>query len=210
MIKAVIFDVDGVLIDSFEANLKFYHDLFIKTGYKAPTREEFLKMFHTTMIDVIRILTKSKDENEVKRIWQMGKDRVVPYPNELLTSPKNYESVIEELKQKYTLAIVTSRVRGGIFKLPQLTKYEDYFKTVVYYDDTVKHKPYPDPLLLAVKRLGIKPNEAVYIGDGDNDIRAAKSAGVKIIIYSKENLTGANVLTSSFEKLPNLINSLNI
>ncbi len=208
MIKAVIFDVDGVLVDSFEANFKFHQDLLIKTGYKPPTRKKYSKVFHMTMIEAIRSLTGSKDENEIKRIWQMGKDRVVSYHNELLTSPKNFEAVLEELKQKYILGIVTSRIHGGVFSLPQLKKFEDYFKTVVCYDDTVKHKPDPEPLLLAAEKLQIKPDEAVYIGDMESDIKAAKSAGMKIIIYSKENLPDADAITSSFYKLPDLIESL--
>jgi HAD superfamily hydrolase (TIGR01509 family) len=208
MIKSVIFDVDGVLVDSFEANFKFHQDLLIKTGYKPPTRKEYSKVFHMTMIEAIRSLTGSKDENEIIRIWQMGKDRIVPYHNELLTSPKNFEAVIEELKQKYILGIVTSRIHGGVFSLPPLKKFENDFKTVVYYDDTTKHKPDPEPLLLAAKRLGIKPSETVYIGDMESDIKAAKSAGMRIIIYSKENPPGADAITSSFYKLPDLIGSL--
>ena len=45
MIKAVFFDIDGVLLDSFEANLKFYSTLMIKFGFKAPTRENFPDIF---------------------------------------------------------------------------------------------------------------------------------------------------------------------
>lgn len=209
MIKAVLFDVDGVLLDSFEANLKFYQDLFPKAGYKPPTRETFLNMFYMSMIDVIRVLTNSKDENEIKRIWQMGKNRVVRYPDELSSCPANLETVLNKLRKKYILGIVTSRVGGNLFKLPQLAKYEPYFKTAVYYEDTIKHKPDPEPLLLAVKRLDIKPEETIYIGDAATDVQAAKAAGMKIIIYSKNKLDGADAITSSIDKLADLIEGLN-
>lgn len=208
MIKAVIFDVDGVLIDSFEANLKFYQDLFKHTGHTPITREKFKDMFHMTMTDVIRNVTKLKDETEIKKIWQMGKDRVVPYPHELITTPKNYDKVLEELNNKYVLGIVTSRIRGGVFKLPQLSRFENHFKAVVYYEDTTKHKPHPQPLLLGVERLGLKPGETVYVGDTEVDIQAAKAAGTKIVIYSKEKLGGADKSTSKFDELPRLIESL--
>ena len=59
MIKAVIFDIDGVLLDSFEANLKFFQDLMIKFGYLPPTKEEVPPIFHLNMWDAIRSLTKS-------------------------------------------------------------------------------------------------------------------------------------------------------
>lgn len=209
MIKAVIFDVDGVLINSFEANLKFYQNLLSYAGYKPPTRKIYLKMYHMTMFDVIKALTNSKDINEINRIWLIGKNREVPYPNELVSSPKNFEQVIIKLNKKYILGIVTNRIIGGVFKLPNLEKFENYFKVVVYYEDTVKHKPDPEPLLLAVKKLNLKPKEVVYIGDAESDIKAAKAAEMKIVIYSQDQLKGADKLTSSFNKLPDLIESLN-
>lgn len=59
MIKAIIFDVDGVLFDSFEANFKFYEDLFNKAGYIPPTRKEYPKLFHLPMMDVIKKICKN-------------------------------------------------------------------------------------------------------------------------------------------------------
>jgi beta-phosphoglucomutase-like phosphatase (HAD superfamily) len=75
MIKAILFDIDGVLINTFEANLKFFQDLMRNTGYPEPTREEYRNLFHRTMIDAIRILTRSKDENKIQEIFTMGRDR---------------------------------------------------------------------------------------------------------------------------------------
>lgn len=115
MIRAVIFDVDGVLIDSFEANLKFFQDLLDQAGYRSPTREEYEKMFHLTMERVIREVVGDQDE-EVKRVWLMGKNRKVRYPNELITTPNSMLEVIRELERRYRLAIVTSRVEGGCFR----------------------------------------------------------------------------------------------
>ena len=71
MIKAVIFDIDGVLLDSFEANLKFFQDLMIKFGYRPPTREEFPPIFHLNMWDAIEALTKSDSEVEIRKIWDI-------------------------------------------------------------------------------------------------------------------------------------------
>jgi len=69
MIKALVFDIDGVLIDSFDANLKFFQDLLSKAGYKPPTKKEYSPIFHLSMLDVVRICTKSADEKEIKRVW---------------------------------------------------------------------------------------------------------------------------------------------
>lgn len=204
MIKAVIFDVDGVLIDSFEANLQFYHDLFVNAGYPPLSREKFI--FHMTMDKIIREHTQLKDENKIKQIWQMGKD--CRYPDELVISPKNYDTVVRELSKKYTLGIATSRVYGGVFKLKQLSGLENLFKTAVYFEDTEKHKPDPEPLLLASQRLAVPPGESVYIGDTDTDIQAAKAAGMSVIAFSKSKLEGADAVTDSFDDIPKLIKNI--
>lgn len=208
MMKAILFDVDGVLIDSFEANVKFYQDLMKLAGYAEPTKDMIRERYHMTMEQVIRSLIPEKDEDEVKRIWTMGKNRDIPYPDELLTTPQNYDVIIKKLSEMYILGIVTSRVKIGVFCLKQLKDLEQYFKTAVYFEDTVKHKPEPEPLLLACERLGVRPEETVYVGDTASDIQAAKSAGLKVVLYSKQNISGADMITDSFEQILTLVESL--
>ncbi len=208
MIKAVIFDVDGVLLDSFDANLKFFQDLMLKTGYPSPTREEFPPIFHLNMKDAIRKLTKSESEEEIQRIWEIGKSREVPYDIKLLKHPNSLEIVINKLHDNYKLGIVTSRVRESVWEAPGLKKLKNYFKIAVGYQDTEKHKPEPEPLLLASERIGVQPEDCVYIGDVINDVTAARAAGMNVIIYSKNVIDSADRHTTDFKELPRLISEL--
>lgn len=209
MIKAVIFDIDGVLLDSFEANLKFYKDLMVKAGYRPPTREEFPPLFHLSMMDAVKALTRSDSEKEIKRIWELGKSREVKYPIELLNMPEGAEKVIETLSKDYIIGIVTSRIKESVYEVPALAELKKYFKSVVSYQDTINHKPHPEPLLLAAQRLNISPDEAVYIGDVENDIIAGKAAGMKVIIHSKKLFNTADACISDFTELPEIIKNLN-
>ncbi len=208
MIKAVCFDVDGVLIDSFEANLKFYQDLLVQFGYKPVTRKVYSTINHINMMDVIRILTKSKNEKEVKKIWQTGKDSNTLYPNELVSLSPNCQEIIKELNKKYTLAVVTSRIRGGVFSLPTVAPLKKFFKVAVYYEDTTKHKPDPAPLLLAATKLGIQPKNIVYIGDAPTDMQAAKAAGMKAISFGPHSLPKADAQVSSFKQILTVVSQL--
>jgi len=161
MIKAVVFDIDGVLIDSLDANFKFFADLMNKFGYGFMKPEEYTPLFHLPMKDIIRHVTQSNNEEEIEKIWLSGKAREVPYPNELIKTPKNLEETLGKLSKNYVLAIVTSRSRVGIYSVPQLEKIRQYFKTDVAYEDTKNHKPYPDPLLLVAEKLRINPGSLV-------------------------------------------------
>lgn len=208
MIKAVIFDIDGVLLNSFDANLKFYQDLFTFVKHKPPTREDFQTLFHLSMIDVIKTITKLKSEEEIKKIWEIGKSEKVKYRLDMLTMPKDADKTIETLSKSYPLGIVTSRIRESVYEVPNLAKLQKYFKVAVAYQDTVNHKPHPEPLLLAAKKLKVKPEECVYIGDVENDIKAGKAAGMKVIIYSKKLFKNADCCTQVFGNLPKLIGNL--
>lgn len=206
MIKAVIFDIDGVLIDSFETNFKFFERLFTKTGFQPPTREEFETLFHLPMLDVIKIITKSKSQEEINRVWQIGRSKETGYNVDLLVMPKGASGVVKKLHKQFPLGIVTSRINA--FESPHLAKIEQYFRAVVTYDDTAKHKPDPEPLFLAANKLDVNPQECVYIGDAPSDITAARAAGMKVIIYSKKINKQADDWTSLFTELPKLISKL--
>ena len=209
MIKAIIFDIDGVLLDSFEANLKFFQDLMEKFNHQPPTRKQYVKWFHFSMYDAIMAMSGVTDEDEVQEMMAVGRSREdVAYRTDLVKMPKGAPEVIKNLSQKYRLGIVTSRVKESVYEFPQLAVLKKYFQTAVSYDDTEKHKPDPEPLLLAAKRLGIKPSEAVYIGDVKNDLVAGRAAGMKVIIYSKSNIIGADGITDNFAAISKLIKGL--
>lgn len=208
MIKAVLFDVDGVLLDSFEANLVFFQNLMKRAGHRPPTREEYAKLFHLHMRGVIKTLTDSLPDEEIDKIWEMGNSREVPYPVELLSIPEHAEEVIKTLNKDYQLGIVTSRQKNGIFESPKLTKLEKYFTIVVSYEDTTQHKPNPEPLTFAYQKLQIHASDSVYIGDSESDLIAAKSAGGKIVMYSEKKFPDADAQTTTFYQLPEIIKIL--
>lgn len=207
MIKAVIFDIDGVLVDSLSSNWKFFCDLFKYTGHKQPSLEEYKNCFHLSMDAAIRAMLPGISEDEVNRIWEIGANRDIGYDEELKMT-EGASDVIIELSRDYDLAIVTSRIGTGVFESKELALLSSYFKEVISYHDTEKHKPHPDPLLLAADRLGYQPNECVYIGDLESDVIAARAAGTKIITFSTESFHDADAGTASFIDIPNLINNL--
>ncbi len=208
MIKAVLFDVDGVLLDSFDANLKFYQDLFVKMGYKPPTVHEFKELIHYTLEKVIKEFTKASDQ-EVQRMLEIGKKSIEElYPYELLKTPPYVEETIEKLNKIYQLGIVTSRVKHHIYAVASLACLQKYMQVTVGFEDTKKHKPDPQPLLFASKKLGLQPQEVLYVGDALSDILAGKAAGMKVIHFGKEHFDNADAKTNSFKALLGIISTM--
>lgn len=207
MKRVVLFDVDGVLIDSVDANVSFFQSLLKTAGYNSPAKELLVPLSHLTMRGIIQTLTNASEE-EVVRIWEMGRSGTVAYPYTLLKVPQSAATIVKQLHKSYVLGIVTSRVREGIYAAPSLAKLENYFQVTVAYQDTKEHKPHPEPLLLACKQLKVSPEEAVYIGDSASDIIAGKAAGMKTIAFADTRLENADKHTNVFKDLPGLIASL--
>ena len=206
IMKAIIFDIDGVLLDSFEANLLFFQELMTKAGYPPPTRAQFSELFPLSMTAILRKLLPS--EEEVVRVFALGESQDVAYHLELLHLPYRAKEVLLELKNKCVLGIVSSRQCNSLFEAPVLLALKEYFSVAIGYEHTERHKPHPEPLLVAAKKLGIDPKDAVYVGDVETDMLAANAAGMQFIYYSDKTLPGVKLQASSFDELLSIISSL--
>ena len=93
-----------------------------------------------------------------------------------------YEGVTEMLwrlrDDGCRLGIVTSKLRVAVDLVLDQISYGPAFEVIVTVEDTERHKPEPDPLLTALRRLGAQPETAIYVGDSPYDVLAARAAGV--------------------------------
>lgn len=207
MLTAVVFDVDGVLVDSRAANARFFQNLLRAAGYEAPPSKEIQEYFHLSMYDAIAKLTRSDDPREIERVWNMGHDSTL-YPIDLLEYPPHLEEVLRQLELSYVLGIATSRIRNGMQELLERGGIQDYFGSIITFDDYTHPKPNPEPLLLAVERLNVSPGAAVYVGDSISDILAAAAAGMKGIHLSDIPSPRADIGIQSIADLPAAVSQL--
>lgn len=205
--KALIFDVDGTLLDSFESNLEFIRELMKAKGYRPPTREEFLPLFHTSLWDVIKKLTGLTDETEIKNIWDFARANTATLKAKPAVMPGGAEETIKLLSERYALGIATGRVRVTVYE-PPLDTLRPYFKIAVAYEDTMNHKPNPEPLLLAAEKLGVSPDECIYIGDAETDMQASVAAGMHFVHFGSVPMAGAKYSIRTFKELPAIIKIL--
>lgn len=200
-IKAIIFDVDGVLIDSRDANIELFTSLLQQAGYDRPARQEILDCFHLSLWHTLEKLLKTKDPKEVQKVWDMAVEATASTTH-LFKFPKNLNRTLNELSTQYRLAVVTSRIRAGLQDVFEALDISQLFETCVTYEDYKHPKPHPEPLLLAAKRMGLKPQDAVYVGDSITDIEASVAAGMKIVHLADRKHPQASTGVRSFEELP--------
>jgi len=204
VIRAVLFDIDGVLLDSFEAGMHFLRDILGDLGYPKPPRSRHKKAFHLPLIPALSYLAKAELTEEAERIHEVIP--TIQYHSELLSEPEDTEKTLGELSHTYKLGIVTSRNNDGLYKRYfDLFPRKKYFATCITAENCLYHKPHPGPLLLAAKRLKLRPHECVYVGDSLSDVEAAKAAGMKVILYGGRTHSDADAHTRAFKKLPEVI-----
>ncbi len=171
--KAVIFDVDGTLIDTGAAILNSLSATLAEMGIVL--REEDLVHSFGMPGKVYLASLGIQDVDGALHRWDEHYLRV----HDGIEAFDGVEVVIEELKQRgIPIAVVTSKTRAEWSHAHEAFPCLRGFDAVVVADDTARHKPEPEPMLLALDRLGVSADEAVYVGDTVHDMRCAAGAGV--------------------------------
>ena len=190
--QAVLFDLDGTLIDSgpmIVASMK--HAAKSVLGREIPEEVLSAAVGGPGLVAQMQALAPDRVDDLVAAYREHNE----PLHDEL----EAFWEVIEVLPrlrdEGRRLGIVTAKRRATVdLAFARLPELEQNFDVVITSDDTERHKPSPDPILAAVERLGATPAEAAYVGDSPFDIRAARAAGVFAIAVAWGGIHGDDVL----------------
>jgi pyrophosphatase PpaX len=189
--ETVLFDLDGTLIDSGDLILaSFRHATETVLGRTFPD-DVLMANVGGHGIHAQMLLFDQERADELVRVYREHNMGV--YHD--VRAFAGIEELLSRLQQEgRALGVVTVKSRPTVDVTFQVLPLRRFFLTVVTGDDTERHKPEPDPLLLALERLGAPASSAVYVGDSPFDIRAAKAAGMAAVgvtwggIHSRERL----------------------
>ena len=182
-IKAVIYDCDGVLFDSFEANYAFYHQVLERFGKPALDRgdADTMRILHTYCNkDVLEHLFAGDDRMDEVRRFCAGIDYRKLFP--LMLMEQGLRETLDALKGRVELAICTNRA-SSMEALLASFGLEGYFSLVMTAARVKNPKPHPEPLLKVLEHFGIAAKEALFVGDSEVDRMAAEGAGVPFVAY---------------------------
>jgi pyrophosphatase PpaX len=177
----VLFDLDGTLIDSGAIILaSFRHATQSVLGREIPDRELVASAPGSTL----EVQMSAFDADRVDELVAAYRAHNTPLHDELECC-RGMEDVLRELKaQGRRLGVVTAKRRMTVGLAFKRLGIEPWFDVVVTCDDTVTHKPDPEPIQLALERLGARPADAAYVGDSPFDVAAARAAGVFAVAVS--------------------------
>jgi pyrophosphatase PpaX len=195
-VNTILFDFDGTVMNTNSVIINSWQHTFrTLTGAERPV-EDIVAAFGETLFRSVAKFFPDVPEDEAVEIYRSyHRDNFGP----MISVFPGVRELLGDLKARgYTLAVVTSRLPATTME--GLEKYDlaGYFDLVVTVEDCTKFKPDPEPALIALEKLGKKPEEALMVGDTVYDIRCARAAGVKSVLVgwaiavSEEERAGAD------------------
>lgn len=190
--RAIIFDWDGTLYDSIFSCWEVYQVIFEKFGIKKITfeqfREEFIGDYHAYY------LKKGISEKNLWKVDELWRQLFAKKKVELL--PHAYSTLKRLHERKIKLALVTNGDGARIREELKQHRIYSFFDVLVTADDVREFKPSPNGVIIALKRLGVKKSEVLYVGDSEDDVKAGKRAGIKTAgmlagLHSRERIEKA-------------------
>lgn len=189
MIKAILFDFDGTLVDSAPGIVKTMEETFIRLSVEVPSDEAMRATIGLPLRDALQLVGKLNDEDadkatalyrELFSIYEVGYIKVFP---------KVADTLDELHKEGMRMAIVTSRDRKSMELVAGKRNLTSYFETQVTGADGIKAKPAPDMVLALLEKMHLEADEALVVGDTTFDIEMGNSAGCRTVAVSYGNHT---------------------
>jgi len=174
----VLFDLDGTVVDSGAIILaSMRHAAKEVLGIEPPDHELMAAVGGPGLEAQMHALAPDRVE-ELITVYRAHNE---PLHGELVSCAGIDDVLVRLAEEGRRLGIVTAKRRVTVDLAFANVPLGHLFETVVGGDETARHKPHPEPLLLAAERMDAEPDECAYVGDSPFDVRAAKAAGMHAV-----------------------------
>lgn len=203
----VIFDLDGVLVDTGWAHRQAWYELADKEGFQM-TDEFFYSTFGMQNYQILSMLLGPQlPAQEIERMSQWKEKRYRELIGQKLTLPAGVKELLDELRNKgFLLAIGSSAPRANLELIFRRLNLRHYFDAhITKKEEVIKGKPSPETFLKAAERLSLPPSRCVVVEDAVQGVEAAKAAGMPVIAVttsrSRADLQKADLIVDSLSEL---------
>lgn len=204
--KAVIFDMDGVIVDSEPRHERAFLKLFEEIGYGDTHGVTFPDYYGKSDKVVFEdFIAKHSPPHAIDELL----DRRLAHLIDILEEEKpvfvGLPEILEKARQRWPLAIASGSLHTVIDVVLAMKNLRQHFSAIVSSQDVPRGKPHPDIFLHTAKLLKIAPEDCVVIEDSDSGVTAANAAGMQSIAitnsFTRDRLSHATVIVDTYEEL---------
>lgn len=204
--RAVIWDMDGIIIDSAPYHLKAWQEVFSKRGLNF-TDDDFHSSFGMRNDTIIGdFLGEGAPDEEIAAI---GREKEASFRLKIRQNPRPLPGVVALMaalaERDLKMAIASSAPRENIELVIDTLGIARHFLVIISEKDVTRGKPEPDGYLLAAKRLGVKPENCLVIEDAIVGVTAARRAGMHCLAvtnsHPRDSLSDADLVVDSLEEI---------
>lgn len=183
MIKAVIFDLDGVLIVTEFETFRFYQDYLKKHGISLKDEDFHYKAGRKSVDFFNNVLTPEQQQQvDLPGLIRLKRDLFNENIEKFVSKMEGGVELLQYLtREKYLLALASQNEKRMIDTAVNWLGIRDYFRIILSLEDIREKKPDPEIYFLAASKLGVSPKECVVIEDSRDGVGAVKNAGMQCI-----------------------------
>lgn len=211
-VEAILWDSDGVLVDTEELFFQANHEVFVRHGLTLDheTFAEYSLRRGQSVLELIGDLDRATHDALRAMRNQIYERRL----REGVRVFDGVEDCLAKLHGQLPMAIVTSAFRDHFEIIHTQTKLLRFFEFALKGGDYERHKPHPEPYLLAASRLGIEPSNCLVVEDSERGLEAATRAGMRCVVIPNRlspnaNFLDAHTILPSVHTLPEIVTALN-
>lgn len=184
-IDAVIFDLDGTLLDTLEDLKNSVNAALQEFDLPLRTLEEVRCFVGNGVRNLmIRAVPQGEEHPQFEEIFDAFKKHYAVHCNDTTGPYSNIMNLLEELQARgIRMGIVSNKIDSAVKELADIY-FKGYMEAAIGEKEGVARKPAPDTALLAMKEMNVAPEHTLYVGDSDVDIETARNAGMKCISVS--------------------------
>jgi len=177
-VRGVIFDLDGTLIDSYQALFLAFLHTYRNMGLPPLTDEEVKRVLGHGVSSTFRDLLGEERVPEAMRLFRQSYEEVMRPNTRLLPGVRE---ALEGLRERgIQLAVATNKIGHFARELFEYFGMEKLFAIVLGDEDVSQNKPDPEMILYALEKMRLKKEEVIFVGDSPIDIQTGKNAGVRV------------------------------
>ena len=212
MIKLIIFDLDGTLIDSSQDIANAINHAILGTGLRDVSNEETIKLIGE---GITRLIGKLLDPYLLSHSDEVLKKFMNYYSSHLVDNTRLYPFVKETLQglKDFRKVVLSNKRASFSTEILERLGVSEYFDAVLGSDTVEEKKPSPKPVNFLLDKFLVSRDKAVIVGDSDIDIKTGRAAGIRTIgvtygYRSKETLHEADLLIDDFRQLEHVIHEM--